>query len=610
MISDAGHLEDTGFDLLGYGKPLKLVHQGVLRRSASFKNELEVQCVFLPLDAVKNDYVLIWLSYAKFGFYPMGTIFDGSLIRHPDNLQSSAIGNLVQSESTYFADRQFVWRTAPFPDKLDHLPGHPRREFIDRTRNPIISVSAFEIARFYLSAISLMADDLLSLDHALPKVLNRICNMGRSKEIGERSYRIAPRFGYLSRSCAKQSAMLIGCPRILDYWRLAIAQLRVDHSQKKFLDFIGWFPDEKPTISAHLVPTLLMNDDDVKTILTATQILSETRALPFDHLQIELPFGVDEELFKDAENEEEDAALPRQPYRYKTLSKWLNRNDYLKPSLRGKVVAAAGRTLVQSFPAYENVEIEIVRQRLFMGPPQVRKERVAETVSDVAIGKKSADGEAASIRHRFIDKAPLRIRGTADYSQDLAPSSASEYPLFVGASSTVINNRFKCFFDAARAMQQRGMLHEDQSSLAADPPLTYIFLEFPRSWGIWGWCTAKGRGRRAAYMQIEIDGAVIWVLELECLTKYEKFPVGLIHARDVRDPEEFLTAYLAAMDKRLSKSHLSDGLEGPWPTGSFNDVDIERLVHTRRRLDGEELAKSLFHKSRYLLDKARRMHRR
>jgi hypothetical protein len=64
MISDAGYLEDTGFDLLGYGKPLKLVHQGVLRRSASFKNELEVQCVFLPLDAVKNDYVLIWLSYA------------------------------------------------------------------------------------------------------------------------------------------------------------------------------------------------------------------------------------------------------------------------------------------------------------------------------------------------------------------------------------------------------------------------------------------------------------------------------------------------------------------------------------------------------------------
>lgn len=605
MIVETIQAEETGFDLIGHGAPLKLVHQGILRRSANFKNELEVQCIFLTLDAVKNNFVIKWLSYAKFGFYPAGTIFDGSRILHPGDLQSLAIGDLLQSEAFFCPDSQYVWRTAPFPDRSANLPDYPRREFIDRTRSPNVSVSAMEIARFYLSAVSLMADDLLAIDHALPKVLNNICNVGRSQEIGEGSFRIAPRFGYLSRSCAMQSAMLLACPPILEYWSRAISQLRVYHAKKEHLDFIGWFPDEKPTISARLAPTLLFNGDDPTTILTVTQILSETRALPFNHLQIELPFGVDEELFEDAEKEEEES--PRQLYRYKFLSRFLNRSQLLKPSLRGKVVAAAGRTLVQSFPGYEDVEIEIVRRRLMIGPPKVRIERVGEPVSDVATGKKSADGEAASIRHRFLDNPPLRIRGTADYARDLAPSSDAEYFRYVEIPQGAIHSRFKFFMNAASVMQDRGLLNNEQSSLAANPPHSYMLLEFPRAWGSWGWHSAQARGRRAAFMQIMIDNSPVWAIELECLTKFEKFAVGLIHARDSRDGEEFLHAYLAAMVKRLSKSHLSDGLDGPWPPGSFGDVDIERLIHTRHRLNGEELARSLFHKSRHLLDKARRM---
>jgi hypothetical protein len=591
--------EYAGFDVLDSSEPLELIHKGSIRRAPNYAKELEIECFFRPVDSAAPEILTKWLPFARFGLYPDATIFDGPRIHHASLLSTHQISGLSNVEEDWIADgdllktklgERFFGETEGFTDM--------RRIFLDNNRDPPVFVTAIEIARFYLAAASLVADDLLLVDHKLDKVLKTLCNPSRSGQLDDQTFRVAPKFGYLSKSCALQTALLLACPDILSFWQNTMLRLRSFHAQKKRLDVAQWFPAKQPDIVAELNPTSFNDKRTGETfdILSVSNICGDKRELPFTQLIIELPFGVSSEIIGDLDDSNDDDERA-QRHGLSILEKYLGRTDYLKPSLRRKTLLAARRSLYQNFPALDGVNVEITRKRTFLGSTTISRKKYQKILDSIGLGKSKSAGTAAGVRHVMDGGQRDQEKFEPDYGQMLAPEFASKPAELIEVAIDALNPRLVSFLSAGQQLTETGAIANESSSLTGSAADLVTVMVFPKSWGSWAYLPRTGKGRMAAFLPIIADDTLVWAIEIQQTHKDEKFALGLLCDFHGRDGLDFLNAYLFSMAQRLASPQRKDGLDGPFPPGIFADVAVSRLVHTLARTKSRRLKSALENKA-------------
>lgn len=596
-------LEYTGFDLLDSSEPLELIHKGSIRRSSNYAKELEIECFLRPVDSAEPEILTKWLPFARFGLYSDSTIFDGPRIHHASVLSTHQISGLTNSEEDWTGDSDLLKMKLGerFSGKAEEFT-NMRRIFLDNSRNPPVLITAIEIARFYLAAASLVADDLLMVDHRLDKVLKLLCNPTRSGQLDDKTFRVAPKFGYLSKSCAMQTAVLLSCPDILEFWQHTMLRLRSLHTQKKRLDVAQWFPAKQPDIVAELRPTGLTDNriDETFEILLVNSICGDKRDFPFQELIVELPFGASAKIVEelDAMSDENEGSQDRG---FSILEGFLGRTNYLKPSLRRKTLSAARRGLLQSFPALDGVHVEITRKRTFLGSTSTSQRKYQKVLDSIGLGKPKSTGEAAGVRHVMEGGRRDRERCEPDYGQSLAPEFSGQPADLVEVVVDTLNSRIISFLTAGQMFAESDKLANEHSSLSGAGGDLVNVMMFPKSWGSWAYSPRTGKGRVAAVLPIIADDMLVWAIEIQQIYKDEKFALGLLCYLNGRDGLEFLNAYLFAMAKRLTNPQHRNGLDGPFPPGIFADVAVERLVHTLPRTKPPRLKSALELKTRAMV---------
>lgn len=162
-------------DLLGSeDRPLRLIWRGPLRRSPVTRASLDILLVLA--DEGSGTHSIQWLPFSEFGYYPLDTEFRGQETWFPvDAIR--AFRKLEAQEDFLVPDE--VGLNVNYEVSVEvtkAFSGFQHRMTLDRSHNPPIVIANMEIGRFYLAAISLLANDLLSFDIDPAKAFKSVCN--------------------------------------------------------------------------------------------------------------------------------------------------------------------------------------------------------------------------------------------------------------------------------------------------------------------------------------------------------------------------------------------------------------------------------------------------
>ena len=585
-------------ELLGSeDRPLRLIWRGPLRRSPVTRSSLEIQLV-LADDRDRSQQVQ-WLPFAEFGYYPLETEFRGfetwfpvDAVRTfrklqldvdfmvPDNI-GSALSHNISTET----------RSA--------LSGAAYRMSLDQSKRPPVAIANNEIARFYLTAISLLASDLLSFDIDPEKAFKNVCEPRATRWLEEGVFQIAPRHGYLARPAAQQLGLVLASDDIISFWSKAIKMQRYLHATNQTLTFHGWLPEGAGELDGVCQRRTVRSDDaGVEAVVHIREIVRDRRTLPMHTLAVQLPFRADRGLIEEvnaALNGDSDAP---EPQTRNLLDRLLGRRG--SPSSRSAVVAIAGRTLPRAFPGLERMTVEYIRKKGPLHPVSAIIERF-NNLDGAALGKAKGRGSSARIVHRHASGEPRR---EVDFGLPIAPPSALDRIEWTTLETCNLDPALIAFREAANLMAGSGHVASGAPALIDAPGDMAMAGIVPASWGRWSTGYALDRQRRLFGLPVVIEGRFFWIVELESSDKSRPHGIGVLQPTGAFEPEDFLNDYLSGIRQRQLKAPAGT-VAAPFPKGHFPDASVGYLKHSGTRLIPLHLVRAIKMRCKRMIDEQR-----
>ena len=465
------------------------------------------------------------------------------------------------------------------------------RRTLDRSHTPTLVVANGEIARFYLSAISVLAYDLLSLDIDRHTAFSKLCEPKKTRLSEGGMLHIAPKLGYLSRPAAMQLALAHACPDIIDYWSNTITQLRALHASGEPLTFHRWLPEGTGKIEA-TTRTRVIRKDSIgpeETVVELREIVQDLRVIELKSLVIELPPGTDRSVIEDLNGGLEDSEFDKvEPRTRNLLDRLLGRTASL-PGSKSVQVAIAGRRFSHAFPALEHIDVEYVKRRSLFGFGRPKGDVRDERISEIGIGPKGRGGSSAWIRGTFPSESPRR---EVDYDQLMAPPLASGPLTWEPVDTSSLPASQRAMIAAGDVLVGRGFVPNGiEYSRPIDGQRAFCAKADP-AWGNWSAAMRPGDTRRIFALPLVIEERFFWVLEIEANENRRSHGMGLLMPLGPFEPSDFLINYLANIARR-QRASVPGIVAAPFPKGSYPDAWVASLHHRKRRLIATRLADAI-----------------
>lgn len=590
-------------DLLGSeDRPLRLVWRGPLRRSPVTRASLDILLVLA--DARSGEQSMQWLPFSEFGYYPLDTEFRGQETWFPVDA--------IRNFRTLAAQEDFL-----VPDevalKVNHevsaevtaaISGFQHRMTLDRSQNPPVVIANMEIGRFYLAAISLLANDLLSFDVDPGKAFKAVCNP-RETRLEDGVLLVAPHHGYLSRPAALQVSLLSISDDILAFWAAAIRQFRALNAGKRPLNFHGWFPQGSGEIDGvSRRRTIEGEGGQVETVVELKEIVRDRRVLPLHTVVVQMPYNTDSGVI-DELNAGIDAEGEAPSPRTRNLLDQLLGRSGSTPGTRSALVAIAGHTLPRAFPALDGLTVEYVRKR---GPLHsvAAALSIFKSVEGAASGKPRPTGVSARITHRHASGEPRR---EIDFDLMVAPPAELDPIEWLELRGTNLQPAIAALHEAGVRFAQKGLVPSDVPSLIDADDGNMKAGIIPASWGRWSEGYARNRRRRLFVLPLVVEERFFWIIELESNDKSKPHGLGVLQPAGGFEPEVFLNDFVAGVRRRQLKAP-SGTVAAPFPRGHFPDASVGYLKHTGERLKPIFLESAIRLRCKRMIDEQRLLSQR
>lgn len=572
-------------------RPISLSFRGPLRLNPVKPTELEIFLGFTLLIGDAEDLEFDWLPLSDYGYFPLGTEFHGDHTVFPSE-PSILIASLTREEDFMVPDGTALALDHPISsDRQRSLDTASHRRTLDRSHTPTLVVANGEIARFYLSAISVLAYDLLSLDINRDAAFAKLCQPKKTRLMGDGTLHVAPKLGYLSRPAAMQIALTHACPDIIDYWSNTITQLRALHADGEPLTFHRWLPEGTGKIEA-TTRTRVIRKNGIgaeETVVELREIVQDLRAIELKSLVIELPSGTDRSVLEDLNEGLEDPEFDKvEPRTRNLLDRLLGRTASL-PGSKSVQIAIAGRRFSHAFPALEHIDVEYVKRRRLFGLGRPKGDVRDQRIFKLGTGPKGRGGSSAWSRATFPSESPRR---KVDYDQLMAPPVASGPLAWEPIDTWSLPASQRAMIAAGDVLVGRGFIPSGiEYSRPIDGQRAFCAKADP-AWGNWSASMRPGDTRRIFALPLVIEERFFWALEIEASEKRRSHGMGLLMPLGAFEPSDFLANYLANIARRQRAS--APGIvAAPFPKGSYPDAWVASLHHRKRRLIAARLADAI-----------------
>lgn len=583
--------------------PAELMVRGPVRICPADRTQLEMQFGFRHpnrSDPVKLGYQ--WLPFASFGYYPQHTVFFGETIRFPDERYSN-FPKPVPTTDFHVPNGTLLALDHPVDSfDIEILNKVQTHNFVDWHQKPPTTVNAAEIARFYLTPVSLIARELLKIDHSREKALRQIFNPERTFWIEDDVLHIAPEYGFLSRSGALQAALIVMCGDIERYWSKTISRFRKCHVEGTPLEFREVFPDEAGNLSVVTRDRVITDNDtgQIRSVIEFHRIVQDRRNVRARDVIVELPKWADHGLIEDLNDGADIAEQLAIPRERSLIDRLLKRQFGAGAHAVNYVIAA--HTISEAFPSLASIKLQYERRRGPFVSAQKSFQEILNRVDGFSFGKAGRSGAAAHLRHVTGD---VPIHREIDFDRFIAPpidcSPAAVQPF----DPHKMNGQMRAFVFAAHLLQERGQVRSNLPASVPDGDASVNALIFGDQWGSWGRVTGRPFNRRALVLPIVVHDQLFWAVEIECVAKYEKLALGIVQPLVDLPAEQFLDYYLAHVARRMGGNPGTGMVAAPFPTGEFADANVTSLKHTRSRLLAFNLAQALVSKCEWLIERRR-----
>lgn len=580
---------------------LELVFRGPLRLSLTSKSELEILLGIGSLNDPGDDPCLHWLPFSEYGYYPLGARFLGDRTIFPIE-PTVHVSRLTLQEDFLVPDGQMLSLERPISPELEsQLNSYRHRRTLDRSQHPPITLANGEIGRFYLSAISLMAADLLSLDIKRKAALNRICDPKQTKWLDPGLLQVAPRFGLMSKPAAMQLALVTACEDILDYWTDVTTQFRALHAENRPLVIHRWLPQRTDRIEATTRSRTIRNEEGgpIEGVLELREIVRDFREVGIQSLIVQLPFGVDRGVINELNAGLADPQIITEP-RSRSLLDRLLRLSGARPGSRSVAVAMAGKSLSRAFPAMAGLPVEFVRKTSLFPVAIPRKETSVRIIDAAGMGHPTPYGAAARILHGYLSE---KRRNEIDFNRLLAPPSATTTPAWEHVQIATLSAHLHAFCQAGVILSERGLIARHVQSSLRGRDGYCSFVRVPQSAGRRPEGASRN-ARRIFAIPVILEEYFFWVVEIEPSARGKSHGIGVVMPIGEFEPSEFLQNYIANILYRYQRVEPGSAA-APFPSGTFIDAHVAYLKHMRRRLIPIRLAQAIEDRCKRMLDEAR-----
>ena len=585
-------------ELLGSeDRPLRLNWRGQLRRSPATPSSLDMQ--FVLQDDRNGSQQVQWLPFAEFGYYPLDTEFRGRETWFPVDAVRSFRELQLHDDFMAPDDVSLALCHEVSTETSKALSGAEHRITIDRSKRPPVIIANTEIARFYLTAISLLASDLLSFDIDPEKAFKNVCDPRGTRWLEDGVLQIAPHHGYLSRPAAQQLGLVSASDDIIDFWSQTIKTLRGLYAGKRPLRFHNWLPQGAGELEAVCRRRTITNESGkVEAVVELKEIVRDRRILPMHSLVVQLPFRADTGLIEEVNAAlDEDSDVP-EPRTRNLLDRLLGQRG--SPGSRSAIVAIAGRTLPRAFPGLEGLTVEYVRKKAPLHPVSAIIERF-NNLDGAAPGKTKPKGSSARIVHRHSSGEPRR---EVDFGLPIASPSSQDCIEWIALDASKLDPAIIALRETAILMANSGQMASGAPSLIDAPGEMVMAGIVPTSWGRWSTGHVPDRQRRLFGLPVVVEDRFFWIVELESSDKSRPHGIGVLQPAGAFEPEDFLNDYLAGIRQRQLKAPAGT-VAAPFPKGHFPDASVGYLKHSGTRLIPLYLVRAIRLRCKRIIDEQR-----
>jgi hypothetical protein len=570
-----------------------------------FPDRYAVRCELMPLIGSNEQPFSVAVTFSEWPLYHINALIGRRRARLVNKLKKTRF------EKHYFSGRMFhyteqVHEEVRLKDPENTLVSSfvkQRSLYMDENGYEVVAIDAIEIARFYIGLCNLLIGELSISYSDDSDPLDNIVNREKSGWVDDEKtiFAIYPRRAYCGMESSLQIALLLADEEIYTFIWSTLLYIKMDLMKRNVTGFFLPFTGDGMKFSA-LTETIfsqVVNGQQHK-FQKVVQIISDYREPPFKELIINYPFsgrssaesppGDSEINDPDTDPDEGNPYFdPNGP----VSGRW-------RPSNKSTRIKIGAKQLAKALPSWERVTVSSA----YSGDtpktkhrPKTRKEPPTAPFSSplpgvgesrgLGIGPAAAANYADMVRPK-IEITPLNLM--MQYPEAFLGECQVEYGSlhFLSRSFLKAGEEIANFLDL-----------DLMSSGNAEGDYVRAF-QLPEDWGRFSRKSRNGFPRYLLALPVEIEGRIVWVLEINRRNDSEKFSMGIATAEDARsDPIQFLSHFMFAITQRKSIPR-GDEPRGTWPTSSYLDVRIDNLHHTRSRYHHGNLGMTILQRCRWL----------
>ncbi len=574
------------------GTSVVLRNKTKVRISPLWPDVVEVLCQFS--DLVIPGTFTYWFPLAEMGPIPNGTILnaDGLLLDRRTHSTRKVMGFVSRLTKANFvghgSDGGMSESGAMFSSrqlsKVDVI--------IDDQLKPVVGIPVAEFVRTNLAACSLIANELMDLRFWKDEVFERFCDPDQSGWVSPGHFHVTPKAGFASKSDIFQLALLLTdqdyveeLESLADLIRVASVKgitadlsMRISSKPRDLvlaLDTVQLFnrPFEGPGVGSKPRPELARVHGYDDSILAA-QIISDLRKPLFNNLTASQPFDFSGGRATLDEIETDFRAANPSTRSVKNITLV----DDERPSLGPLRIGKFGQSFFQTFPNFRHVKFK--SDTKFTLPHKTRKAQ-RPPLDSVLVSRlpKFGNEPIYSLSERVTQDQQAR---KPEMVQKTAPTYFSEVVGPIADLKVVprdnLSNPLIRFWQTGITLENMGAIDSSISS-TAPPTDEALVLEFTRDHGPWAWRKSRGRGRRAAFLAIQVDNEVVYAVEFERMNPSEYYAIGLILLRTPKQDVDTLNLVVSKIASRAQTT----GERKIWPETIYPDVKFDSVIHSRSR---------------------------
>ncbi len=475
--------------------------------------------------------------------------------------------------------------------------------YMDANEDDVVAIDAKEIARFYIGLCNLLIGEL-SISYADDSdPLDNIVNRERSGWIDDEKtiFAIYPRRAYCGLESSVQIALLLADDEIYTFIWSTLLYIKMSMIEQKTAGFFLPFTGDGMSFSA-LTETIfspVVNGQQHK-FEKVMQIISDYREPPFKELIINYPFpgsdsgdGPSDDSGTEDREDDYDEGNPYFDPDSPVSGRW-------RPSNKSTRIKIGAKQLAKALPSWGRVTISSA----YSGDtpktkhrPKKPKEAIPAPFSSplAGDGKSKGLGVGPAAAANFVDMVRPKIEVTPINLMGQFPESMLDECQVGYSELHLLSRSFVKAGDEIANFLASNLL----SSCNNENGYIRVF-QLPEDWGRFSRKSRNGFSRFVLALPVEIEGRIVWALEINRRNDSEKFSMGIVTAEDARsDPIQFLAHFLFAITQRKSIPR-GDEPRGTWPNSSYLDARIDNLHHTRSRYHHGNLGMTILQRCRWL----------